>query len=127
MDDEKPIRDMAQAFMQRLNVECELAVDGAEAVRKYQEARSAKRPFDLVVMDLTVPGGLGGREALELLRKIDPEVRAIVSSGYSQDPVMASYQAHGFRSILPKPYDLDQLRHVLETTLAAGPIKLDRA
>ena len=121
MDDEQPIRDMARAFMRRLNVECELAVDGAEAVRKYQEARAANRPFDVVVMDLTVPGGIGGREAMGMLQKIDPTVRAIVSSGYSQDPVMASYRSHGFQSVLPKPYDLGQLRHALENTLSSGP------
>jgi PAS domain S-box-containing protein len=119
MDDEQPIRDMARAFMKRLNVECELASDGAEAVEKYQAALAANRPFDIVVMDLTVPGGMGGREAMERLRKIDPTVRAIVSSGYSQDPVMASYRAHGFRSVLPKPYDLGQLRHAMEETLSA--------
>ena len=118
MDDEQPIRDMARAFMRRLNVECELAIDGAEAVKKYHEAMNANRPFDIVVMDLTVPGGIGGREAMELLQKIDPSVRAIVSSGYSQDPVMANYRAHGFRSVLPKPYDLGQLRHALEETMS---------
>jgi signal transduction histidine kinase/CheY-like chemotaxis protein len=121
MDDEQPIRDMARAFMRRLNVECELAVDGAEAVRKYQEARAANRPFDVVVMDLTVPGGIGGREAMGMLQKIDPAVRAIVSSGYSQDPVMASHRSHGFQSVLPKPYDLGQLRHALENALSASP------
>jgi len=117
MDDEESIRNMTSAFMSRLRLECELAVDGAEAVRKFQEARAANQPFDVVLMDLTVPGGMGGREAMEQLRKIDPNVRAIVSSGYSQDPVMASYRAHGFRGVLPKPYDLGQLRQVLEETL----------
>jgi len=120
MDDEQPIRDMANSFMRHLNVECELAVDGAEAVRKYEEARSAKRPFDIVVMDLTVPGGMGGREAMGILRKMDPSVRAIVSSGYSQDPVMASHRDHGFQSVLPKPYDLGQLRQALENSLASA-------
>ena len=117
MDDEEPIRELARIFLRRLGLECEPAVDGAQAVQKFQEARAAGRPFDLVLMDLTVPGGMGGREALELLKKIDPGVRAIVSSGYSQDPVMANYRAHGFMGILPKPYDLDQLRQVLEETL----------
>jgi signal transduction histidine kinase/CheY-like chemotaxis protein len=120
MDDEQPIRDMANSFMRHLNVECELAVDGAEAVRKYEAAREAKRPFDIVVMDLTVPGGMGGREAMGILKKIDPGVRAIVSSGYSQDPVMASHRDHGFQSVLPKPYDLGQLRQALENSLASA-------
>jgi CheY-like chemotaxis protein len=120
MDDEEPIREMARMFMKHLNLECDLAVDGAEAVTKFRAARAAGRPYDVVLMDLTVPGGMGGRETLEVLRQIDPAVRAIVSSGYSHDPVMASYRAHHFQGILPKPYDLDQLRQVLEQTLSAG-------
>jgi PAS domain S-box-containing protein len=119
MDDEEAIRSMARLFMGRLGVECELAADGAEAVRQYEQAHRSARPFTAVLMDLTVPGGMGGCEALENLRRIDPSVRAIVSSGYSQDPVMASYRRHGFEDILPKPYDLDQLRQVLERLGAA--------
>jgi len=123
MDDEEPIREMARLFMQRLNLECDLAVDGAEAVGKFRAARECGRPYDLVLMDLTVPGGMGGRETLEVLRRIDPAVRAIVSSGYSQDPVMASYREHHFQGILPKPYDLDQLRRVLEQTLPPATVQ----
>ncbi len=123
MDDEAPIREMARLFTSRLGLECELAVDGAEVIRKYQEALEANQPFEVVVMDLTVPGGMGGREALERLLKIDPAVRAIVSSGYSQDPVMASHLAHGFRGILPKPYDLEQLRQAIADTLGDGSVQ----
>jgi len=68
-------------------------------------------------MDLTVPGGMGGREAMEQLRRLDPSVCAIVSSGYSRDPVMSNYHAHGFRAVLPKPYGLAQLRKVVQETL----------
>ena len=73
----------------------------------------AGQPFDVVIMDLTVPGGMGGREAMEKLRAYDPEVKAIVSSGYSRDPVLANYRSHGFQGILPKPYGLAQLRRAL--------------
>ncbi len=125
MDDEASIRDMAGLFLRRLEMEGEVAADGEEAVRKYEEARAAGRPFDLVLMDLTVPGGMGGREALERLRQIDPEVRAIVSSGYSRDPVLSDHRAHGFSGILPKPYGLDQLRHVLHETLAGRDAGLE--
>lgn len=120
MDDETPIRGMAEMFMQRLGFDCDVAADGAEAVRKYQEALAAGRKYGVVLMDLTVPGGMGGREAMEHLRRIDPTVCAIVSSGYSRDPVMSNYQAHGFRGILPKPYGLDQLRKVMRDVLE-GP------
>ena len=68
-------------------------------------------------LDLTVPGGMGGREAMEHLRRLDPSVCAIVSSGYSRDPVMSNYQAHGFQGILPKPYGLEQLRRVMRDVL----------
>ncbi|HEY8994734.1 MAG TPA: ABC transporter substrate-binding protein [Lacunisphaera sp.] len=117
MDDESAIRSMAELFMQRLGFDCDVAVDGAEAVRKYQEALAAGRKYEVVVMDLTVPGGMGGREAMEHLRRMDPAVCAIVSSGYSRDPVMSNHQAHGFRAILPKPYGLEQLRKVMRDVL----------
>ena len=118
MDDEAPIRDMARLFMKRVGADCEVAADGAEAVKKYREALGTHAAFDIVVMDLTVPGGMGGREAMERLREIDPQVRAIVSSGYSQDPVLANHSAHGFRGILPKPYSLDQLIKAMQEVLA---------
>jgi CheY-like chemotaxis protein len=113
MDDEAPILDMARMFLTRLGMECITATDGVDAVEKYRAARELAQPFDVVVMDLTVPGGMGGREALEHLRRLDPDVRAIVSSGYSRDPVLANYRAHGFCGILPKPYGLDQLQKAL--------------
>jgi two-component system cell cycle sensor histidine kinase/response regulator CckA len=113
MDDEEPIREMAEMFIQRMGAEVVGVPDGAAALRAYEEARQNGRPFDVVVMDLTVPGGMGGREAMEKLRVLDPKVRAIVSSGYSRDPVLGSFRQHGFCAILPKPYGLDQLRKVL--------------
>jgi PAS domain S-box-containing protein len=118
MDDEEPIRNMAQMFMKRIGAQCDVAADGAEAVKKYQEALGTSEAFNVIVMDLTVPGGMGGREALEKILVIDPKVRAIVSSGYSQDPILANHSAHGFRGILPKPYSLDQLTKALQEVLA---------
>lgn len=119
MDDEPTIRKMAGLFLERLGAEYELAADGAEALAKYKAAQKNGRPFDIVIMDLTVPGGMGGREAMEHLRSLDPGVRAIVSSGYSRDPVLSNYQAHGFRGILPKPYGLAQLRRAMRDVLGA--------
>lgn len=117
MDDEPTIRHMAGLFLERLAAEFQLAADGSEALTKYRSAREAGRPFDVVIMDLTVPGGMGGKEAMERLRAYDPEVRAIVSSGYSRDPVLANYRLHGFRGILPKPYGLEQLRRAIREIL----------
>lgn len=122
MDDEPTIRQIAVLFLRRLGAECETAADGAEALVKYRKAQADGRGFDAVIMDLTVPGGMGGREAMEQLLRIDPQVKAIVSSGYSRDPVLANYRSHGFKGILPKPYGLDQLRRVLRevTSVVAG-------
>lgn len=106
MDDEEIIRRVAGAFLQRFGHEATLVADGAHAVRTYAEARERGEPFDLVILDLTVPGGMGGLETVTQLRALDPQVNAVASSGYSSDPVLANYQAHGFRAILPKPYDL---------------------
>jgi PAS domain S-box-containing protein len=117
MDDEKSILSMAGLLLRRLGFEVELACDGAETVQKYSAAHSAGRPFDLVVMDLTVPGGMGGREAIEQLRKIDPGVRAIVSSGYSNDPVLANHRAYGFCGMVAKPYKVDDFARVLRAVL----------
>jgi PAS domain S-box-containing protein len=117
MDDEEVIRRMAVLMLQRLGFEVECAIDGAEAVAKFRKARAEKNPFALVIMDLTVPGGMGGREAIIQLRDIDPEVKAIVSSGYSSDPVLANYRAHGFCGVVAKPYRLDDFIHALREAL----------
>jgi PAS domain S-box-containing protein len=121
MDDEKIIRQMAELLLGRLGLDVECAADGAEAVEKYRKARAAGNPFSAVVMDLTVPGGMGGLEAVARLREIDPEVRAIVSSGYSSDPVLAKYRAHGFCGVIAKPYQMDDFTRVLRAALSGGP------
>ena len=121
MDDEETIREMARFLLGRLGFEVAVADDGRAAVRQFAQAREAGRPFDLVVMDLTVPGGMGGQEALAELRKIDPAVKAIVSSGYSSDPVLANHRKYGFSGVVAKPYQLDELTRVLREVLASSP------
>ena len=117
MDDEEPIRQMASILLARLGLEPEMAEDGAEAVAKFKDARHAGRPFDLVVMDLTVPGGVGGLAALRQMQAIDPGVKAIVSSGYSSDPVMADHRAFGFSGMVAKPYRITDLAKTLREVL----------
>jgi signal transduction histidine kinase/ActR/RegA family two-component response regulator len=109
MDDEEPIRTMAQALLSRLGFTVAVAANGEEALRLFTAAIAGGAPFDLVIMDLTVPGGMGGKETIVELRKFDPGVRAIVSSGYSSDPVMANHRAHGFQAMVPKPYRMADL------------------
>ncbi len=109
MDDEAPILVMAERLMRRMGFQFEQAAHGAEAIERYRAAMDSGQPFDLVVMDLTIPGGMGGKEAISLLREIDPAVRAIVSSGYSSDLAMADFRKHGFMGMVAKPYDVADL------------------
>ena len=76
-----------------------------------------RSPFDVVLLDLTVPGGMGGKETMKRLHEIDPKVCGIVSSGYSNDPIMASFEDFGFRGVLVKPYQIEELSRLLERTL----------
>jgi two-component system cell cycle sensor histidine kinase/response regulator CckA len=114
MDDEDVIRRVAGRMLALAGHETVFAADGAEAVRAYVAARRSGQPFDLVIFDLTVPGGMGGKEALEELLKTDPAIRAIASSGYSSDPVMANPRSFGFRVSLPKPYGIPDLTRAVE-------------
>ncbi|MHA2089397.1 MAG: PAS domain-containing hybrid sensor histidine kinase/response regulator [Candidatus Kariarchaeaceae archaeon] len=116
MDDDPTIRQTLNKMLDQLKLRSEVARDGAEAITKYRKALN-NEPFSLVIMDLTISGGIGGKEAITQLLQIDPNVVAIVSSGYSNDPVMANYLEFGFKGVLVKPYTLDQLRKVLVETL----------
>jgi CheY-like chemotaxis protein len=118
MDDEETIRDVGARVLRRLNCEAATVADGTECIRAYREALAAGRAFDLVIMDLTVPGGMGGIKTVAELRKIDPHVRAIVSSGYSKDPVLANFRDFGFCAVVAKPYDVAHLAAVIERVLS---------
>ena len=117
MDDEEMIRRVCSLMLQRLGYEVALANDGQHAVQLYRDAIHRGNPFRAVILDLTVPGGMGGREALEQLKSIDPGVRAIVSSGYAQESVMAEYKEHGFAGVVAKPYRLQELGEALAQAL----------
>ncbi len=117
MDDEKIIRDLTQELLVNLGYEVVVAGDGNEAIQSYEDALAKGRPFDALIMDLTVPSGMGGVEAIKKLKELDPEVKAIVSSGYSNDPVMSDYEGYGFKAVLPKPYDGKQLSARLDNLL----------
>lgn len=113
MDDEEMLRRLSENILQYLGYEVELAGDGSEAVDLYVQAAAKGRPFDVLILDLTIPGGRGGKEVLKQLKEIDPEVRAIVCSGYHSDPVMSRYGEYGFRGVVAKPYDIEEMRRVL--------------
>ena len=113
MDDEEAVLEIAARMLKKLGYEVSTAADGAEAVEKYRQAYHEGRPFQAVILDLTVKGGKGGKEALSELKKIGPGVKAIVSSGYSTDPIMADYEKAGFSGVIPKPYQTAELSRVL--------------
>ena len=118
MDDEPSIRRATAQALSLMGHRIDQAGDGAEAVGLYRGRSEAGAPYDVVVLDLTVPGGMGGYDAFTAIRKIDPGVCAIVSSGYSSDPVMATYRQHGFAGVLPKPYTPSDLLEVLAQVFA---------
>lgn len=118
MDDQEQVLKMVQRMLTHMGYEVIAASDGAQAIEMYREAFHANQPFDLVILDLTVAGGMGGARTIPELMKIDPRVKAIVSSGYSNDQVLANYQDYGFCGILAKPYSKSQLVAVLNKILA---------
>ena len=114
MDDEEIICDGIAELLQELGYEADFAREGTEAITLYEKARRTGRPYRAIIMDLTIPGGMGGAETMRKLLEIDPRTTAIVSSGYSEDPVMATYREHGFNGVLVKPFTLEELADVLE-------------
>ena len=114
MDDEDCVLEVGGELLAYLGFQVTFARNGQEALDLYQAALREKRPFAAVIMDLTVPGGMGGREAARRLREIDPGVKAIVSSGYSNDPVMVNYAEYGFDAVVAKPYKIETLSGILK-------------
>jgi len=119
MDDEALIRDIAGEMLEFIGYSVDLAATGEEALERYLEARERGAPFDAVIMDLTIPGGMGGEEAIGRLLEVDPNARAIVSSGYSNDPVMSDFRRYGFRGVVTKPYKIKELTVTLSQVLTA--------
>ncbi len=125
MDDDEAVRGMMGAMVRKLGYEVLLTADGAAAVSAYRAALGTAHRFDAVIMDLTVRGGMGGKEATRRLLAIDPETRAIVASGYSNDPVMANHGRYGFLGRISKPFPPEELGFVLAEVLAIDPADLE--
>jgi PAS domain S-box-containing protein len=117
MDDEEIVREVAGEIFEHLGFAADFAVDGHEAIEKYTQAMKNGSPYTVVVMDLTVPGGMGGGEAIKKLLEIDPQAKAIVSSGYSNNPIMANFNKFGFKGVISKPFQLDELKKALGVVL----------
>jgi PAS domain S-box-containing protein len=117
MDDEGSVRELVRDMLTSLGYEVEETCDGAAAIALYQSAKEAGQPFTAAILDITIPGGMGGKEAIATLRAIDPQVQAIVSSGYSDDPVMANFRQYGFSGVVAKPYTVQGLSDVLQRVM----------
>jgi CheY-like chemotaxis protein len=117
MDDEQIIVDMTRDVLKFLDYEVMFAEDGLAAIDLYKKEKSAGVPFDVVILDLTIPYGLGGKETIRELRKLDPGVKAIVSSGFTDDPAIEDFLGYGFCEKLTKPYNLHDLKRILEKVM----------
>ena len=117
MEDEIIISLAVARQLKNLNYEVETARDGFEAIELYKSASESGKPFNAIVMDLTIPGGMGGKETIIELLKIDPDVKAIIASGYSDDPVMTNFKGNGFKGVVVKPYEIAELDEVLQKVI----------
>ncbi len=122
MDDEELVREVAARMLNHLGYEVECVESGEQAVSAYRQAFAGTRPYDLVIMDLTIPGGMGGREAVRKVLEIHPAARVIVSSGYANNPVMADFRQYGFQGVVSKPYVLATLSQTVQQVLGKQPL-----
>lgn len=118
MDDEEYIRKLASEILSGVGYEVTTARDGAEAIELYQRARDSGEPYHAIIIDLTIPGGIGGQETIQKLKQIDDGVKAIISSGYINDPAMISFQDYGFKGAIPKPYRAVELSMILREVIS---------
>ncbi len=118
MDDEETIREMLSTMLPLAGYEVVLTEDGTEAIEQYAKAKESGHPFDAVIMDLTIPGGMGGKQAIKKLLEIDPDAKVIVSSGYATDPLMSDFKRYGFSAVITKPYSVAQIEKTLHDLLA---------
>lgn len=118
MDDEPHITELVSEMLDQMDYRVETAKNGTEALELFKQAQKNEAPFDVIIMDLTVPGGMGGKETISFLRKIDPTVKAIVSSGYSNDPVMSNCKRYGFNGMVSKPYKIEELCQEINRVLS---------
>jgi CheY-like chemotaxis protein len=113
MDDEEMLRSLGKEMMRCMGHAVDTTSDGQSALEKYKNSYEKGSPYDLVILDLTVPGGKGGKETVKELLKINPEAKVIVSSGYAEDPIIANYENYGFKGKLTKPFTMNELKEQL--------------
>ena len=117
MDDDELIRELLCKMLKRLGYSPESVCNGNEAIDTYHSAIDSGKNFDIVILDLTIPGGMGGKETLTELLKIDPDVKAIMSSGYAGSSILSEYEEYGFKGLAEKPYTMAKLSQVVYNVL----------
>ena len=115
MDDESMVGEIACQMFEFLGFAASWVANGADAIKEYQKQKDAGRPYAAVIMDLTIPGGMGGKDAIAEILAIDREAKVFVSSGYSSDPIMLNYKDYGFSGVIAKPFDLAAMQEILAT------------
>ncbi len=126
MDDEDDIREVSQIMIKSLGYEVVPARDGSEAITIYKDAFEKGSPFDAVILDLTVRGGMGGKITIQKLLEIDPRAKCIVASGYSNDPIISEYQKHGFKAYITKPFKVNELGIILQDVLTMDKVEKNK-
>jgi len=117
MDDEQMILDIVSRMLGHLGYEVTTCTDGSQAIAAFAKAKSQGEPFDVVMMDLVIPNGVGGQDAVHTIKKIDPGARVLASSGHLEHPVMLDHKKFGFNAVLEKPYKLEKLQQVIEAVV----------
>ncbi|MDD3814242.1 MAG: PAS domain S-box protein [Desulfocapsaceae bacterium] len=120
MDDEEIVRTVISSMLTHLGYEVVEARDGKEAISLYRSYRDENRPINFVIMDLTIPGGMGGKEAVQEILALDPAAKVIVSSGYSNDPIMANCRQYGFLAAVAKPFQMEDIVKALQQLLSSS-------
>ena len=117
LEDEPGIQSLFEGYLKRMGLECVITCRGEDTLEEYQWALASERPFDLVITDLTIPGGMGGKKAMEGLLQLDPQAKAVVVSGYSEVEILANPGGYGFCAALAKPFSFDELAQILGEVL----------
>ena len=117
MDDEEFILDMADKMFSTMGYDVTLSGNGEDTISLYKEAKEKGKPFHCVIMDLTINDGMGGKEVIGILKNYDSDIRAIISSGYADDPVVSEFREYGFSGVALKPYSFNQISNLLDSVI----------
>jgi CheY-like chemotaxis protein len=120
MDDDMIVRTVVETLLKKTGYTAVCAANGTQALAIYKEALEKDEPFTVTIMDLTIPGGMGGKETVKQLREIDPHAKVIVFSGYSNDPIFTDYREFGFDGVLSKPFSIEEFMHTISSVLSDG-------